>query len=165
MRFRHWEWLSIIDLYSYYFSAARPRGIHRFVSWARSKFGRILPMIASGSVRLMRFAHLISIVLGAIGLDNSRNDYALGKPKSDAVDHVDPWVHKCYYLFSKIKNGLEWLEMEVIVQTVQEEWYLLLVGGLIIQFKLFVYGVSSSTFCNDTLGCADKAKLCVCYAI
>ncbi|KAF8511375.1 glycosyl hydrolase family 92-domain-containing protein [Gautieria morchelliformis] len=40
----------------------------------------------------MRFAQFVSLVLGTIGLDDSRTQYTLGSPKSDAVDHVDPMI-------------------------------------------------------------------------
>jgi hypothetical protein len=38
----------------------------------------------------MRVAQFVSLLLGAIGLNDSQGEYALGKPRSDAVDHVDP---------------------------------------------------------------------------
>lgn len=46
--------------------------------------------MSPGPLRLMRFAQFVSVVLGAIGLNDSQGERALGKPKSDAVDHVNP---------------------------------------------------------------------------
>ncbi|KAF8574017.1 glycoside hydrolase family 92 protein [Ramaria rubella] len=40
----------------------------------------------------MKLAQYVSLVLGALGLDHPRSQWALGTPKSDAVDHVNPMI-------------------------------------------------------------------------
>ena len=44
----------------------------------------------SGLLRLMRLAQYVSLVLAALGWDELDDKYALGTPKSDPLDHVDP---------------------------------------------------------------------------
>jgi len=47
-----------------------------------------------GVLDLMKVAQYVTMALGAIGFDitsqSSQQQYALGLPQSDAVDHVNP---------------------------------------------------------------------------